>query len=152
MKKLLMKTKYGKKIVEGLKKIILKQSPHNIALGFAIGVFFGVMPTFGTAFFWAFLFAKWLKASKSSAILGSFVSNPITFPFFYSLDLLVGSFLAGISFEKEYFLTSITKLNFSSMFFLLFLGCILVSLFFATISYFIVYFAIYKYDKLEQKQ
>lgn len=70
-----------KKFVQRVKE--LNGDPHYVALGLAIGVFIAITPTipFHTAF--ALGLAFLLKASKPAAILGVWVSNPVTVVFLY---------------------------------------------------------------------
>jgi len=75
----------------GRKFALIDDSPERIARGFAIGVFWGIMPTFGFACLFSLPTAFLLKANKLSSILGTFVSNPFTAVFFYSLGYKVGA-------------------------------------------------------------
>ena len=73
----------------------LQGDPHNIALGMGIGVFVAVTPTipFHTAIA---LFLAWIaKGSKTAAILGVWVSNPLTVIFLYLACYKVGLFFMG---------------------------------------------------------
>jgi uncharacterized protein (DUF2062 family) len=46
-------TKLRKFILSSIRKLLsLRASPHQIALGFAIGVFIGIFPTFGLGKDW----------------------------------------------------------------------------------------------------
>jgi uncharacterized protein (DUF2062 family) len=76
LKQFVKKIPYSKKIISGLISLMSKYTVHNIALGFAIGVFWGVFPTFGTAGIWAIITAQIFKASKLAAIIGTLISNP----------------------------------------------------------------------------
>ncbi|MBI2413421.1 MAG: DUF2062 domain-containing protein [Deltaproteobacteria bacterium] len=69
--------------------------PERIARGAAIGVLMGVLPTFGVGGFLAVGLAFLLKANKAAAVLGSFIVNPLTSPFFWTLSAVVGSFIMG---------------------------------------------------------
>jgi len=90
----LKKKSYWKRTKILFKKILTaNDSPHKLAMGFAIGVFWGVMPTFGFAIIFSLPTALFLKANKVTAILGTFVSNPLTAPFFYAFSYKVGNFI-----------------------------------------------------------
>jgi hypothetical protein len=67
--------------------------PVHIALGFAVGAFLGIFPTFGVGTPLALLIASLLRWNRISAVLGSLVMNPFTTPFFWTLS---GSFGAAI--------------------------------------------------------
>ena len=66
-------------------------NPVYIALGFALGVFLGVFPTFGIGIPLSLLFASLLGWNRVSAVLGSLVMNPLTTPFFWTLSGTVGA-------------------------------------------------------------
>jgi len=66
------------KIKEWLKALFLKlaktdDTPHRIALGFAIGIFYGLFPFVGVIF--TLVTAFILKGNKISALIGCFVTN-----------------------------------------------------------------------------
>lgn len=61
----------------------------GIALGLALGMFFGLLIPIGQAFI-AGAAAVWLRANLAAAVLATFVSNPLTTPLF-----LVGGFHVG---------------------------------------------------------
>jgi uncharacterized protein (DUF2062 family) len=65
--------------------------PVHVALGFALGVFLGVFPTFGIGIPLSLLFASLLRWNRVSAVLGSLVMNPLTTPFFWTLSGVVGA-------------------------------------------------------------
>ena len=71
--------------------------PHFVAMGLAIGVFVAATPSmpFQTAI--AIALAYILRSSKSAAVIGVWISNPITFPVFYLASYKVGTLLFGIS-------------------------------------------------------
>lgn len=70
-------------------------TPSKVAFGVAIGVFWGIFPTFGIGLILAYFFAWLLKVNKASAILGGLIMNPITTPFFWGLSALIGVTIIG---------------------------------------------------------
>ena len=56
-------------------------SVHEIALGAAIGAFWGVFPTFGLSTILSILLYKVFRFNLPVAISAAFISNPITSPF-----------------------------------------------------------------------
>jgi uncharacterized protein (DUF2062 family) len=68
-------------------------SAHEIALGAAIGAFWGVFPTFGLSTILSVLLYKVFRFNLVVAISAAFISNPLTSPF-----LLVLSFRIGLIF------------------------------------------------------
>jgi len=73
----------------------IQDSPQKIALGLAIGVFWGIMPTFGFAILFSLPTALLFKGNRLAAILGTFVNNPLTFPFVYALGIRIGQLVLG---------------------------------------------------------
>jgi uncharacterized protein (DUF2062 family) len=73
----------------------LKATPHAIALGFAVGVFWAVTPFFGVHVAMAAMLAWFVGGSILAAILGTFVGNPLTYPFFWYSTYEVGNLLLG---------------------------------------------------------
>jgi uncharacterized protein (DUF2062 family) len=65
--------------------------PVHIALGFSLGVFLGVFPTFGIGIPLSVLFASIFRWNRISAVLGSLVMNPLTTPFFWTLSGTLGA-------------------------------------------------------------
>ncbi|MBI5344006.1 MAG: DUF2062 domain-containing protein [Deltaproteobacteria bacterium] len=76
-----------------LKILRIDDPPERIARGAAIGVFMGVFPTFGIGTFLAIGLAFIFRANKAAAVLGSFIMNPLTSPFFWTLSAAAGSLL-----------------------------------------------------------
>lgn len=67
--------------------------PVHIGLGFAVGVFLGIFPTFGVGTPLALLIASLLRWNRVSAVLGSLVMNPFTTPLFWTLSGSLGAAL-----------------------------------------------------------
>lgn len=74
--------------------------PVHIALGFALGVFLGVFPTFGIGIPLSLLFASIFRWNRVSAVLGSLVMNPLTTPFFWTLSGTLGAAIFGVDARK----------------------------------------------------
>jgi len=92
------KRSHKSRIKRFLKDLIrISDSPEKIARGVAIGVFWGVLPTFGLAVLFSVPTAFLLKANRLSAILGTFVSNPLTWPFIYPLGFSIGQQILNVS-------------------------------------------------------
>ncbi|MBI5287110.1 MAG: DUF2062 domain-containing protein [Deltaproteobacteria bacterium] len=122
-----------------LKLLRIDDPPERIARGVAIGVFIGIFPTAFLGFIPAFILAFILRANKVAAILGTFIMNPITMPFFLTLSATVG----GVIFweERDVVMSSIKNhqlLNGIGWTFVVYLvGNTIVSTVFAVLSYFI---------------
>lgn len=74
----------------------LRGTPDEIAKGFALGIFIGMTPTFGVQMALAVFFAFLLRENKLAAILGVWISNPLTAPFIYALEYEAGRVLLGM--------------------------------------------------------
>lgn len=73
----------------------LKGTPHIIALGFAAGVFASFTPFIGFHFLIGFAVAWVFGGNLVASALGTFVGNPITFPFIWWFTLSVGTRILG---------------------------------------------------------
>jgi uncharacterized protein (DUF2062 family) len=78
----------------------LPDTPHKIALGIACGTFVTFTPLFGLHFFLAWFLALMLRGNVLAAILGTFVGNPITFPFIAASSYQLGLTILGMR-KKE---------------------------------------------------
>ncbi|RLB24290.1 MAG: DUF2062 domain-containing protein [Deltaproteobacteria bacterium] len=128
----------------------LRGQPEELAMGMALGVFAGSLPIipFQTAL--AVALALCFKASKLTAAIGTWVSNPFDWYFFYFYSYKFGAVLLGLPEHKALFsriLNSVqqghsflkvaeTILETGSVFALAFLvGGILIGIALAPISY-----------------
>jgi uncharacterized protein (DUF2062 family) len=73
----------------------LSATPHAIALGFSVGVFSAITPFLGTHLIMASLVAWIAGGSIIAAVLGTFIGNPLTYPFLWYLTYSVGNFMLG---------------------------------------------------------
>lgn len=73
----------------------LPDSPHRIAFGLAIGVFASFSPFFGAHLLLAAGLAKLLRANIVASLIGTFVGNPLTFPFIAAVSLGLGRRILG---------------------------------------------------------
>lgn len=71
-------------------------SSHKIALGLAIGFGISFTPLLGTHFIQAGILAFIFRGNIFSAMMGTFVGNPWTFPFFWWAGFSFGSLLFGV--------------------------------------------------------
>jgi len=68
---------------------------HAIALGAAAGVFIAFTPTMGIQLVLAALMATWLRASRLSAMLTVYITNPLSMGPIYSFTYWVGTHILG---------------------------------------------------------
>jgi uncharacterized protein (DUF2062 family) len=77
------------------KVLQLRATPHEVALGFAIGVFAACTPFLGIQTLLACLIAFLLRVSMPAALLGTFVGNPLSWPAIWSASYVSGALLLG---------------------------------------------------------
>jgi uncharacterized protein (DUF2062 family) len=131
----------GRYIIYRLRR--LSATPHAIALGFGAGAFAAVTPYIGTHKVMAALLAWAIGGSMVAALLGTFLGNPLTYPFFWFASYKIGSVLLGTEGAKNNI--DLTHGIFQSSFDKLWpilkpmsLGCIPVGLAIAAACYFLV--------------
>lgn len=119
--------------------IRLRATPEEVARGFAIGIFIGMTPTLWFQMVLAALFAALLKQNKLAAILGVWITNPLTSIPIYTFNYEVGRRVLGtpplqVQFHTLTHIEAIMKLgwNFVSS---LCVGCFIVGIISAFISY-----------------
>lgn len=69
----------------------LRGLPEEIAKGVALGIFIGMTPTFGFQMAIAIFFAYILRENRLAAVLGVWITNPVTAPFIYAAEYEIGS-------------------------------------------------------------
>jgi len=73
----------------------LHGSPEDIAWGAAVGLFIAMTPTMGIQTYIAVPIAALIKKSKVAAAAGVWLTNPVTAPFLYGFNYLIGAKLLG---------------------------------------------------------
>lgn len=133
----------------------LRGDPHAIAMGLALGVFVGMSPLMGLHSVIAVTAAAVFKWSKVAAILGVFVTNPLTAPVIYPLTYTLGATVLG----NPVSLGASGGLNLGDLFHSsplvltnLFVGGGIVGLAGGAVSYFVANRAIRRYRKRRQKR
>jgi uncharacterized protein (DUF2062 family) len=74
----------------------IEDTPHRVALSFAIGVFLAWFPIYGSHTVLALLLAHLCKVSRAPALLGIWVNNPWTIVPMYMAGTVLGCFVLGI--------------------------------------------------------
>ena len=69
--------------------------PHDIALGFALGIIVGFTPFEGVQMVIAIAVAAFFRCNKVSAAMAVWVTNPVTVPIIYALTYVVGDWCIG---------------------------------------------------------
>lgn len=73
----------------------LSDTPHAVALGFAIGAFTAATPFLGTHMVMAVVLAWVIGGSVVGALLGTFLGNPLTYPLIWYSTYAVGHLMLG---------------------------------------------------------
>ena len=74
-----------------------REKPQRIARGLAAGVFAGFLPFFGFQTIVGAVLAVLLRGNKIAAVLGTWISNPLTYLPLFWWNLQVGCWLLGSS-------------------------------------------------------
>ncbi|UCH80537.1 MAG: DUF2062 domain-containing protein [Nitrospiraceae bacterium] len=74
----------------------VKDTPHRIALAFALGVFVGISPFLGLHYLGAFFMAWLFRLNKLVAIVGVSVNNPWTIMPISTFCIWIGAKMMGI--------------------------------------------------------
>jgi uncharacterized protein (DUF2062 family) len=80
----------------GRQLVGLRASPHEIALGCALGAFVSITPLLGVQTLLAIVFAFMLRASVPAAIIGTFLGNPLSWPFIWISTYVMGLQIVGL--------------------------------------------------------
>lgn len=73
----------------------IPDTPHRIALGFAVGAFVSFSPLFGLHLFYAVALTWLLRANILASLFGTLVGNPLTLPIIAPLSLSLGRKMLG---------------------------------------------------------
>ena len=149
-------------ITRSLKKIYerflrIRGRPREVALGFALGLFIGMTPSMGIQTAIAILLAALFKWNKFSAATGVWITNPLTAPFLYSINYLIGARLLeikrGYSLPTEIGISRMSHMlhNAPEIFWALILGGAILGLPLAVAGYYFSYSAITRYQERIKK-
>lgn len=122
----------------------LPDTPSRVALGFACGVYTSFTPFFGFHFVIAAALAWLLRGNVFASAIGTFVGNPLTFPFIVAVCLELGGLIMGSPIHAD-----LTKIDFSELVVLLvrnvddlvipyFVGGLIPGLLCAAVSFFLI--------------
>lgn len=108
-----LKTIFRKARISFLRIYHARGSAHEIALGAAIGAFWGVFPTFGLSTILSLLLYKFFRFNLVAAISAAFISNPITSPFLLMISYKVGSYFikTDIQFDIDTWYKNLPKIG-----------------------------------------
>jgi uncharacterized protein len=77
--------------------IRIRGTPHEIAMGMALGLYIGMTPLMGVHIVVAVFFAMLLKWNKLAAAIGVWVTNPVTALPIYGINYVVGAHVTGVT-------------------------------------------------------
>lgn len=91
-----------------LKLVRQEGSPELISAGMALGVFIGLITPPGPQMIIAGIIATyWIKVNRITAIMGVWITNPLTMPFIYPLQIYIGSLIFNLDIslpQQQHFL------------------------------------------------
>lgn len=131
--------------VNFLKIFHARGTVHEIALGAAIGAFWGVFPTFGLSTILSLLLYKVLRFNLPAALSAAFISNPLTSPFLLMISYKVGTIFIPTHIVFDY---DTWRQDISVIGYVLLIGATIVSTVTAITIYLIVKNAIEKKRKI----
>ena len=86
-----------------LKFIRLKGDPHELALGMALGIFVGMLPIIPFHMALSVALALFFRGSKITALIGVWVSNPVTWYLIYYYNYRIGAWILGFPKNSKLF-------------------------------------------------
>ncbi len=137
----------------------MKDSPHKVAGGMALGMFLGVMPIAGPIY--ALIFATLLKLNRGAAVLGTILFNTATTIPIWIFSYSLGSFLMGHGWNSSDYIYRLMKARtirgvwdiLSATGISLLIGVIITSVLISLISYLITYRIMVAYqDHIKKKR
>ena len=147
---------FSGKIKEQARRILgLNDTPHRTALAFSIGVFIAFSPLLGFHAILAIFSAWFFRLNKIALLFGAFLNNPWTFTPITLTSTWFGVELCckqknipPIDWETLTFSTLGTQLK--SYLFPFVLGSTLLGLIFSIFGYFLMYWIILRYRKIQK--
>lgn len=138
--------------------IRLDDGPRTIAVGMACGAFASASPFVGTHFITAGILALIFRGNIIASTIGTWVGNPITFPFIWLLTYQIGLLVLGQQATGEMpdisasFSDNATEGIFSTVFYPMMLGALPVGSFLALFTYFPSLWAVKGYKLAKKKR
>jgi uncharacterized protein len=134
----------------------LDDSPHRLALAFAIGVFIAFSPTLGLHILSCLIVAWAFRLSKLVLITATFINNPWTIVPMYGFCIWFGSKIMGrdiampqIAWNELTFSTAYVVIK--PYFWPFVIGTLVVGVIAAVIGYFLLYWLVVRYRKRDDK-
>jgi len=124
-----------------LKIYYARGSSYEIALGAAIGAFWGVFPTFGLSTPLVIIMYRFMKFNLIAAFSGAFISNPLTSPFWLFFSYKIGALFihSEVTFDLSHWTENLRELGLTML-----VGSLLLSSITAIIIFFLTKYLIEK--------
>lgn len=129
----------------------MPSSPYALSIGFSAGVFASFTPFLGFHFLLAALIAWIVRGNIVASALGTVVGNPLTFPFIWVIDYILGFYLLNdklLSWGDVKLPNDIQALG--ELFYPILIGSLLAGLVGGFIAFILIYFFITFYRKRKQ--
>ncbi len=130
-----------------LKLVRIQDTPEKISLSFSIGVFIGIFPTFGLGGIIMIFICYIFKLNYLAGILGTFIMNYFTSPFFWTLSYILGDFITTGKVRWR----GLERTGAKIFILRYLLGNLIISILFSILSYFVVKDIIITYRKRKRK-
>ncbi|MBU1199541.1 MAG: DUF2062 domain-containing protein [Nanoarchaeota archaeon] len=129
----------------------VKTSPNSIALGFAIGAFIAILPTFGFGLLIGLLVILiFQKVNKFSMIIAFAVFNPLMLTPIYLLSYKLGYLLFGNASVVSFNIVLLDQIYHFSRRFLV--GNLIIAIIISIPCYFLIRYLVWLYRKVKQKK
>lgn len=146
------------KVKEQARRVLgLNDTPHRIALAFALGVFIAFSPLLGLHFILAIILAWLFGLNRVAVLFGALVNNPWTFTpitissTWFGIELCCKAYeIPPINWENITFSNMAGQLK--SYFFPFVLGSTLLGLLFSIVAYFLMLWMISQYRKMKKHE
>jgi len=133
---------------EAFKRLFtLNGAPHDIAMGFALGVFLGILP--GTGPIAALIMAQFLRLNRAAALAGALVTNTWFSLLVLGLSAQAGAMIMSIDLPelnhaigtafRPFHFGNLSRLSFSRVIMPVLLGYLIVSIALGIIAYITAY-------------
>ncbi|MGC6472198.1 MAG: DUF2062 domain-containing protein [Parvibaculales bacterium] len=138
--------------------IRLDDGPRTIAVGMACGAFASASPFVGTHFITAGILALIFRGNVIASTLGTWVGNPVTFPFIWLLTYQIGLIALGREVTGEMpdigstFSDGLSGGLFSTVLYPMLVGALPVGSFLALVTYFPTLWAVKGYKLAKKKR
>jgi uncharacterized protein (DUF2062 family) len=94
-----------------LKFLRLEGDPHRLSIGLVSGIFAGVVPVLPFQTILALTLASILRGSRLAAVIGTWVSNPLTWALLYYSSFKLGAWILGLPETNKIFASIMSSIH-----------------------------------------